>query len=338
MDLTEKKTFAFLILVFNHELYVIEHLESIKYLVLTHGDNIEVDLIISDDYSTDKSVDYINKWLDINFNLFNRVIKLFNSENLGTSKCLINLLSANVANKCKITAADDIYSYENIFLDEAFSRGIVMQSGFPLMLLNGSLKESYLSNFLQIATNEIYTKDDLIYRFKHFSLNNAPNIFYEVKCLENISIISFLNKFDVVEDWPIQIQIARKYPKMKFELIDKVFVYYRRTIGSTYIVANKRFISDKISIFDDLIKHEANFLGVIRLLNRKMCFILNNRLINIFFNMDFYFFLFSILINLKSIVFKANKVNLNFNNHLVHYEYINKKSKDFFMMYLQSFY
>ena len=51
----KSKSFAFLVLCHNQEDYIIEHLESIKYLSLKYGDNIDIDIIINDDFSNDSS-------------------------------------------------------------------------------------------------------------------------------------------------------------------------------------------------------------------------------------------------------------------------------------------
>ncbi len=326
MEVKNTSSFSFLVLVYNQESYVIDHLESIKYLVLRYAKNIDVDILINDDCSIDNSVLLINNWLKLNKSLFRNIKTLYNSKNIGTSQSVINLLKFNVSDKCKITAADDIYSHENIFISESFSKSISIQSGYPIMLENYLLKESKFSNFLLIASQEIYKKNKLLHRFKHFSLNNAPNMFYEVKCLQNVNVMNFLNKFDVIEDWPIQIQIAREFPDFKFELIDKVFVYYRRTPGSTYIVANKRFILDKVAIYNDLIKSEINLFEKFRLINRKVCFVMNNRYFNIIFNIDFYLFLFATIFNLRSIIKKMHNLNLNLDSHIEHYNYIKQLS------------
>ena len=50
----------------------------------------------------------------------------------------------------------------------------------------------------------------------------------------------------MIEDGPLQIAIARQYPERKFQLINYVLVYYRRTSGSTFLVASDRFINDKV--------------------------------------------------------------------------------------------
>ena len=43
--------FTFLTVAYNHEKFILEHLESIRYLVNNYGDGIDVSIIINDDCS-----------------------------------------------------------------------------------------------------------------------------------------------------------------------------------------------------------------------------------------------------------------------------------------------
>ena len=52
------KSFAFLVLAYNHELFIIDHLESIKFQILTYGKGLEIDLIINDDCHIKFSVSF----------------------------------------------------------------------------------------------------------------------------------------------------------------------------------------------------------------------------------------------------------------------------------------
>ena len=107
--------FTFLALACNHEKYIIEHLESIKYLVECYGSSINCKLIINDDYSKDRTIELIDGWLSQNLSLFHTVVKLYNKNNLGTCTSLINMLSHVDTAYLKLTACDDVYSFENIF-------------------------------------------------------------------------------------------------------------------------------------------------------------------------------------------------------------------------------
>jgi hypothetical protein len=58
-----KPSYAFLILTYNHQEYILEHLESIRYLVETHGTGFDVDLIVNDDCSRDQTSTLVDHWL-----------------------------------------------------------------------------------------------------------------------------------------------------------------------------------------------------------------------------------------------------------------------------------
>lgn len=323
MTNNSKPSFAFLVVTYNHQEYILEHLESIKYLVQTYGAGWDIDLMISDDCSRDKTVELVNRWLAINAGLFRYIKAIYNSKNLGTCASLNNMLSQVVAERCKHTAGDDVYSFENIFELTKYNLDEVMVSGQVLYLLGDQLKTNYITNFLVAASQVIYQQDSLLHRFKHFSYNNAPNILYATESLLNPKVQSYLKAFDVIDDWALQIAIAREFPSRRFRLIENVLVYYRRTLGSTYIVANQRFLLDKNRLYIDLINKESCLIERIRLANRKYCLNVKNFWVKRILNLDSYFFLLSIVMRLPIILgltTKINfKINLNLNEHRYHY-------------------
>ncbi|MBS3938325.1 MAG: glycosyltransferase family 2 protein [Peptococcaceae bacterium] len=322
-------SFAFLVLAYNHQDFILDHLESIKYLVETHGKKIKVDLIINDDHSTDKTRFLIDSWLAINSNLFHFIKTIYNPANIGTCASINNMLNYMTADQCKLTAGDDVYSCENIFEFAKFGLEYGFVSGRALFLLGDQLFVNRVSNLLATATQVIYEKDSVLHRFKHLSYTNAPNILYAKECLMHPKVRSFLQQFDVVEDWPIQIAIAREFQSYRFKLVDRVFVYYRRTTGSTYIVASQRFVNDKLHLYSDLIKNEVLFFERIRLTSRKLCFKMQNRFFNIFFNLDFYLFVLSFLFSISSILKKEINHNLSIESHGEHLRLIKNNVEKF---------
>lgn len=329
MTQSTKQNFAFLVLAYNHQTYIVEHLESIKYLMQTYAFNIDVDIVINDDCSRDQTKLFIDTWLLANDHLFRSVKKLYNEKNIGTCESVVNMLSVVEAERFKLTAGDDVYSFENIFELTEIPEGVGLLSGFALDLRNGVLSEIKIETFLAIASQVIYRNKQLLMRFKHLSFNNAPNITYSADCLKDPRVLSYLKKFDVVEDWPLQIAISRFFPGMKFELVNKVFVYYRRTPGSIYIVANDRFNSDKINIYNDLIRHEVNVFEKFRLYNRRLCFQFNNRILNKILNIDLYIFMFLVITKLPKIFSLFRKLELNTLMHKLHLELIKQRALSF---------
>jgi len=322
-------SFAFLVLTYNHNDYILEHLESIKYLVCTYGKGIDVDLIVNDDCSADATCERIDQWLTINKHLFRFVETVYNASNIGTCASVKNLLDKLKADNFKLTAGDDVYSYENIFELSKFQSDVSILSGRALFLYDDKISFNRVANVLATATQIIYEKDSLLHRFKHFSYNNAPNILYSKSCISDSEVVESLGRFDVVEDWPLQIAIARRFPTLRFQLIDSVFVYYRRTQGSTYIVANDRFRKDNRKIYDDLIQNEENRIERFRLRSRKICFEADNWIINKLFNLDFYFFGFSFLFRIVKIFRKEIDLEVSESLHQEHYAEIKLRVSEF---------
>jgi len=318
--------FTFLALAYNHEKYIIEHLESIKYLVESYGSSINCKLIINDDCSRDRTVELINEWLDQNPNLFHAVVKLYNKDNFGTCASVINMLAHVDTPYLKLTACDDVYSFENIFEYIVLEDEVSILSGYPLGLIEGELSLNKKDIFSIVASDVIYSNRPLIDRFKYLSNNNAPNIFYNSGYLTDEKVLSFLKGFDVVEDWPIQIAIAENFPSTKYKQVDKVFTYYRRTLDSTYLVAGSRFYKDKCKAYDYLICKESNILFKLILKSRLLCFKLNNPHLNKVLNFAFYKFLLSVIFNFLEINNLQKKMNLKLEKHQIHYEFIKGKA------------
>lgn len=322
-------SFAFLVVTYNHQDYILEHLESIKYLVQTHGAGIKVDVIVNDDCSKDQTRSLVDSWLQINAKIFRHVKTIYNPTNLGTCASVNNMLAHVVADRCKLTAGDDVYSFENIFELMKTDSETAMVSGRTLYLLGDSLGIDQQWNVLTTATQVIYQNDSLLHRFKHFSYNNAPNLLYATECLMHPKVRTHLQRFDVTEDWPLQVAIARQFPKRQFKLIDPVLVYYRRTAGSTYIVANQRFIKDKILMYDDLIQHEPNWIERVRLASRKSCFTIKGKYLKKILNLDFYFFVASMSMKIKQIYLEHAMVKLEIDKHNDHYNSVKHNAKLF---------
>jgi glycosyltransferase involved in cell wall biosynthesis len=328
-----RTSFAFLVLAYNHEHYILEHLESIKYLVLTYGNDIDVDLIINDDCSSDRTQNLVDEWLLINASLFRFVKTIYNPKNIGTCASVSNMLSNIVADRCKLTAGDDVYSFENIFALTIYGSKVAMLSGRTLFLHGDSLGMDILNSLLVTATQVIYEKKHLMSRFKHFSSNNAPNILYATECLLHPEVRTQLQLYDVTEDWPLQVAIARQFPEYQFELLNEVLVYYRRTIGSTYIVASQRFIKDKINMYNYLIANENNWIERIRLRSRRYCFGINGKILKKIINIDFYFFAIHFIMHIKTIWSHEKKVNIDIEKHQRHYLSIRNNSDTFKLTY-----
>ncbi len=323
------KKFIFGVITYNHEKYVVEHLESIKYLIETHGRNRGFKLVLADDGSKDRTVDYVNAWLKHNEGLFKEVVILADGINRGTCINYTNIWEHIDSPLFKITAGDDVYSFENIF-EEAETLGpFQYKSGFPVLLIDGEIIKSKSLSFHTVATDVLFSKRSFGDRLTDISVMNTPNLLYPKTFVEDKSVFEFVRKFKVTEDYPMMIKIAENYSDVTFTQLSKVFVYYRRTSGSTYLIKNVDFNIDKIELFKYLIKSEKNQFKSLLLRNRLWCYKSQNRLIKVLMNTNYYVYVLRIIMNIISIAKRKHEMVIKNDLHKLHYNKIFNLSKSF---------
>lgn len=307
-----------------------EHLESIKFQIVNFGKDVLCNLIIADDGSKDKTVELCKFWLDKNANLLNKINIIADGVNRGTCKNLSLALKYLETDKCKFTAGDDIYSCENLFVEFDKIDSVDILSGLPINLIDGKIINTNFDIFNLYATDIIYKDIDYKERLKKINFFNAPSIVYNSNALKNNEVINFMEQFKVTEDYPLHIKISEIYLPLKFKQIDKVFIYYRRTINSTYIIKNNIFSNDKIAIFEYLINNEKSFLNKILLKNRLFCFKLSNRYLKKLLNLNVYIYGLKILFDYYSINKKFKSVEIDYNKYQSHYDLISSNANSFF--------
>lgn len=318
--------FTFIVITYNHEKYILEHLESIRYQIVNFGKNIACNIIIADDGSKDKTVELAKFWFEENINLFNNIKIIADGLNRGTCKNLSLALKYLDTDKCKLTAGDDVYSCENLFVEFDKIEKVDILSGLAINLIDGRIIHSKFDIFNFYATNAIYKNSDYKERLKKINFFNAPSILYNSKALKNNDVINFMEQFSVTEDYPLHIKMSEIYEPLKFKQIDKVFIYYRRTTNSTYIIKNDVFSNDKIAIFEYLISNEKKFFNRILLKNRLFCFNLSNKYLKKLLNLNVYIYGFKILFNYYSINKKVKSIKINYDKYQEHYAYLKNES------------
>ena len=315
-------SFTFVVLAYNHEDYIFEHLESIRFLISKYGANLYIQLIITDDCSVDLTTTKIDKWLLHNSNLFSKVTYLRNSKNQGTCKSLLNSLQKLETDICKITAGDDVYSYENIFENTREHHDCNIISGRTLYLHGTHIEQKWTSKLFEIATDHIYKDKPLLTRFSGYNYTNAPNLFYPLKLLKDLQITNFVANFKVIEDFPLQLASAKYYPEVQFQLKDKVYVYYRRTPGSTYLVKNADFISDLEQAYSYLYFESTSIIDKIILRNRMFFLRTRSRYLKRLLNLESYLFVLRALVRFMSILHGMRGSNVDIIKHQLHFNYI----------------
>lgn len=325
----KKNKFVFVILTYNHSQYIIEHLESIKYQILTYGRNYEFKLLIGDDGSKDNTISLIQSWIRANKHLFPDVIILSDGINRGTCLNFTSLLPYVDSELFKVTAGDDVYSFENLFEISLELPTNDFVSGLPLTLINNKLSFPKLATMHILATSVIYKKTNFFKRISQINSINTPSLFYNLKLITGSEFKKFIENFSVTEDLPLFLFTATHRAPIAFLQTKIISVYYRRTPGSTYIIKNKQFNNDKNLAFNIMYKHEKDPLLKILIANRKWCYNRNNLFLKFALNLNYYLYAFRFFTNIRNILKEYFQLKINLNEHQVFYNYINLKAKEF---------
>jgi glycosyltransferase involved in cell wall biosynthesis len=217
--------FTFAVITFNHEKYILEHLESIKYQIMIFGRDNVFKLVVSDDCSTDRTIPLVKKWAETNSNLFREVIISVSSENQGIVKNYLRAVNNVGKDNFKLLAGDDLY-YKNdvtkVIEDHdmvltpviRFDAGIISDIDDRTMLLMQSLDRHFIEK-LQSFQNILY----------------APGVFIKREIAQDKDLIAFVSQFKWIEDIPKWHYLFNYKKDLKVSLKRQPFVLYRVTDG-----------------------------------------------------------------------------------------------------------
>ena len=310
--------FTFVVLSFNHENFILEHLESIKFQINNFGKDFKFQLIVADDGSSDQTLKFVNHWISQNSNLFYDIKVLADGVNRGTCFNYTKSWPEIDGSFCKITAGDDVYSFINLFANLDSLKNNEIFSGLPLLLIDGYIKPSRSDIFHILATDVLYRKFDFAVRLMRIGTINAPNIFLSKKIYSNERVVEFIRRFSVTEDLPLFISLSREYKPLRFFQSSDINVYYRRTKGSTYLVRQDDFNKDKVKLYHNLLTLTQSTFEKILLRNRLVCFSNKNQFLKIILNLNYYLYLFKILLKINPILKAFFKVKPNLDLHQEH--------------------
>ena len=206
---------SIIVITYNSSQYVIETLESAKQQTYQN-----IELIISDDCSTDNNVEICRNWLAENKNRFVRTELITVKKNTGIAPNCNRGLDAAKGQWVKLIAGDDSLTVNCI---EDFVKFVLANNdcsivfGNILFQINGNLKPDQTNNFFYLTTEEqlikVYTGSGI----------RSPASFIQRSLL--ISIGGFDINYPFIEDVPLWIKIANR--KEHFYHIDKVVAHYR---------------------------------------------------------------------------------------------------------------
>jgi len=313
---------TFVILTYNHTGFVLEHLESIAYLVQKYDQVEKHDLIISDDGSRDSTVLEVSRWLRENRRLFRDVTTYFGSDNVGTCKSFLRATENIKTEFVKVTGGDDLFSDEDIFSEISRLGDAQIIGSRPLILIDGMLHRFHKFNLIYALANSVYSgkafKEQLVGHGSIFT----PGLIYSAALIGDKRVRDFVSRFSLVEDLPSWIAISEYFPEVRYQLSKANLVYYRRTAGSAYLIAGSRVFSDNLNCRKYLLDTER--LPFNRLLIRNRIWLMTGcpRRLKNFFDLGRLVFAVKLMFHLSSVFNNVRLLFVGIDHHVRHYERI----------------
>jgi alpha-1,3-rhamnosyltransferase len=174
------------VVTYNSFHFVVETLESIKSQTYTN-----IELIISDDCSTDETVRLCRNWIDINDGRFVRAIVLTSDENTGIpANCNRGIIAAR-GEWIKLIAGDDL------LIDSCISNYVsIIQDNDSLVFFSNV--ERYVDDFSDENKLKLDCFDKYIINQSHLSVDDQFRILLRVNNIFTASLFYSKKLFDLV--------------------------------------------------------------------------------------------------------------------------------------------
>ncbi len=232
------------VITYNSSHTILETLESIKAQTYQ-----TLELIISDDCSTDNTIDICREWIAKNGNRFVRTEILESPSNTGISANCNRAEDVCTGEWEKLLAGDDLLLPECI---ETYMKHVAGRHDLPCIF-------SRVQCFSAIDGKEIKNYESFNYHFFNFSREEQLNhLIYEWNCIPAASVFFNLHlmrrlgirndeRIPMLEDWPKWINILNAGYKLEF--LNEELVKYRVSVGiSTTNTSPAFYYSGKLVI------------------------------------------------------------------------------------------
>lgn len=227
--------FTFVTITYNHEKYIIEHLESIKYQIEHFSEGKQIHLTISDDGSQDDTMLFVQQWTEQNKHLFSEIVLLTSRENKGVVKNYLRATENIKTLTYKLLAGDDLYYKNNIFeIGEALKEREIIFT--PALNFNeGTVwNTQHMDRLLTLETT-----NQIIKNLKFENPFNAPATFYSTALIQEDGLRTFISKYKWIEDLPSYYYLFNERTAINYGIEMKPYILYRSSVGISTNEKNK---------------------------------------------------------------------------------------------------
>ena len=249
---------SIIVITYNSDKYVLETLESIK----TQSYKC-IELLISDDGSTDNTIKICDDWIRHNSNCFEHVELITTSINTGTSNNCNRALERSNGEWIKVIAGDDILDNDAIlnYIDYANSHpSITAIFGQSVHFYGKKHTDDVVPVVLDLIN--VFFSDKATAKRQYsilskFFIGSGPAFFVKAQSVKQVG--GYDSRFPLLEDYPLFIKLTKSGQKLY--LLDKLTVYKRMYDESVINTreCNSIFSKQEIrcySIWREQYKHE----------------------------------------------------------------------------------
>lgn len=199
-----------------------------------------IELIISDDASTDDTVDIIEDWIKCHKESFYKIIFVRNPVNLGVSRNINTAWKKSTAEWVKTIAGDDLLVDKCIELNvEYIKKNTNCRILFSKMKMFGR-SDAITPNPYDIKFFDINSQKQHEW-LRTFSFNIAPSSFISTELLKKVGYAD--ERYRMIEDLPLWLKITKAGYKLYF--LDAITVYYR--VGESISLSSRNYINRELT-------------------------------------------------------------------------------------------
>ena len=214
------------VICYNAETTIIQTLESIKEQTYPN-----IELVISDDYSKDSTVDTAKEWIEKNGERFVNILLLESKKNTGVVANCNRAINAAKGKYIQCVAGDDRLPKEALEKKHSFAK----EKKVPIVLCK--IKLFGRNNIKVHLMRQYFAKAYCILKMnkkeqlhKNLISNYIPGVtfvFFEKEFFENMG--GYDKRFNMLEDWPFSLKLLQE--DVPLLLLDEELYEYR--ISST---------------------------------------------------------------------------------------------------------
>jgi alpha-1,3-rhamnosyltransferase len=252
-----------IVITYNSKDFIIETLNSIKNQTYKN-----IELIVSDDKSSDNTVQICNDWLKENSKEFINSTLIITEKNSGIPANCNRGIYASEGEWIKILAGDDVLLPDAIekyvlFVEKNEDCEIVHAKVIRMVHKGDKIDKIYAEKNPKTLDQKMSSKQQFkLLRFSTMVL--APSVLIKRKLLEDLEYLD--ESIKMCEDWPFWLKLTQH--GKKFYFLNEETVLYRIHEKSVYSVTENKFLispfhSVEKSIYQKYIRSTLNFVEIL---------------------------------------------------------------------------